>query len=243
MLQQAFRDWTEPLKNPIEWVQYLTRKLFLDRVRYARGDAYRAEEYWRDRFNRYGASSRGPGHEGRSEAENDRMYEAAVEDLDTLLGEIGVWRRRPSVLEVGPGTGVWTSLCRDRGVTDYTGLDITDARFKDLKERFPGFHFVQGNACVAVPAGRFSLVICIDVIEHVVTEPELLALLSNLRQALAPGGHLVLAFPPWSAARVNLYYLRFWPEGIVLAGLRPLELIAQGDFRVGQLYVLESPND
>lgn len=232
-------DRTEHLKNPIEWIRYVGRKLILDRFRYARGDSYQAEKFWRDRFTRYGGSSRGPGHEGRTEIDNDRMYATARRDLDELLGEIGMWDGRLSVLEVGPGTGIWTALCQERGVVDYAGIDITDARFPDLRARFPGYLFVVGDACVSVPNGPFDLVIYIDVIEHVVTESKLLALLDNMRRVLAPGGRLVIAFPPWSVGRVNLYYLRFWPVEFVLAGLRPLEVMAQRDFRVGQLYVLE----
>ncbi len=224
-------------------IGYLFRKLVLDRIRYGQMGGYRAEDFWRDRFERHGNSSRGPGYEGLTEAENDRLYSVARMQLDQILADRGVWARKPRVLEIGPGTGIWTGLCRERNVVDYTGLDITTARFADLRAAYPGYRFLKGDASESVPTGPFDLVLCIDVIEHVVSRDQLSAFLHGLVGAVAPGGVLALAYPPKDRGRVDLYYLRFWPQDLVRQCLEPLRERCEVDFRVGRLFLYERECD
>ena len=63
--------WHRLGARPIARILY---KYTIGKLKYGRGDTYDAERYWSDRFEKYGASLLGPGHEGLSEDENEHMY-------------------------------------------------------------------------------------------------------------------------------------------------------------------------
>ena len=58
-----------------------------------------------------------------------------------------VWRAR-HVLELGPGTGAFTSVIQDTmpNGAKYLGIELNEAFCKTLRPRFPDFNFVQAGA-------------------------------------------------------------------------------------------------
>ena len=75
----------------------------------------------------------------------------------------------PATLEIGCGVGFYTGRLQALGVTDYTGLDITDALFSSLRDRFPNYSFVRGDITSYTASEKYGLLVMIDVTEHIVT--------------------------------------------------------------------------
>jgi len=146
------------------------------------------------------------------------------------------------VLEIGCGTGHYTGLLADLGVSNYVGLDITDVLFPELHERFPQFDFVKQDITTHRVDGKFDLIVMIDVIEHIVEDEKLSSAMEHVKDALAPSGVVVLA-PVMQKARDHLFYVRFWS----LEELRerfPAHLIGDPKpFRAGGILTIRKPPD
>ena len=210
-------------------------KLLLDPLRYIDGRGYHAERFWKERFQRHGGSLRGPGHEGWSEEQNAAAYAMARERLSALLDAYGIKGSACRATEIGPGTGVWTELLHQRGLVRVVAQDITDARFEDLRNRFPEYSFIKDDATERFPVEPADLILVLDVIEHVVEVERLHSLLGLAQERLVPGGLLFLSFPPPGASRRNRFYLHYWTEQEVGLPLTNCELVERISFRDGIL--------
>jgi len=202
------------LRNPLLVIRNAVYKLTVGRLKYAKGDDYDAERYWRDRFDKYGLSLQGAGDEGVDAEGNRRAYEAAIRQLADLCRQEGVDFARASVLEIGVGTGFYTQWLEQAGVTRYVGLDITDTLFPALTAKHPGFRFIKQDVTQQAIAGTFDAVFMIDVVEHIVTEEKLTAAMEHVKGCLAPGGVFFLTGVQQRHGK-SLFYVYCWvPEDI-----------------------------
>lgn len=206
------------LRRPVGTLVRAVDKLIVAPRRYASGEDYDAARYWEDRFRRHGPSLASVGDEGMDEAEIRAAYAAQAGEIFAMLERAGVGLPASHLLEIGCGNGYYAERLRERGVTRYQGLDITDAFFPLLRERFPGYAYAKGDISADRVAGAFDVVLMIDVIEHIVTEARLAAALANVAAMTARGGALVLA-PVAPRGRRSLFYVRFWSEAEVLRAL------------------------
>lgn len=216
-------------------------KLISGPIRYRRGTGYNAEAYWRDRFDRYGLALRGAGHEGLSEAANAAEYHRAAHIFLEACDEAGIDFRRASVLEIGCGTGFYTSVVHAAGAQTYTAMDITTAHFADLKRAFPQYTFVHGDITKDPITSKYDVILMIDVLEHIVLEAQLESALTTLRGALAPGGSLILAYPSRPHSPRIFFYLRFWSRATVLRHFDGCDIRGPMPFRNGELLILRCP--
>jgi SAM-dependent methyltransferase len=133
------------------------------------------------------------------------------------------------VLEVGSRMvipGAWWIVNRDLAKGQWTGIDMIDGEAVD---RVADIHDLPAEW-----AGRFSGVLCSEVLEHV-ARPWIA--LPKLRQAMRPGGWIVVttltSFPIHGFP--DDYY-RYTPSGLKLlledAGFSDVETENQGEFRV-----------
>ncbi len=196
------------LRDPIGYSVKVFRKLFIDRWRYARGRDYDAAAYWRDRFTRYGTDIRGPGHEGLSKEENEAMYQEAGEVFLAVCRREGVRWADARVLEIGCGTGFYTRLLADQGVTRLTAVDITDVQFPRLRSEFPRFEFIQRDVGCDDLTGTFDLVIMIDVAQHLVDDGKFSHAMLNVKRCLADGGVFIVN-PVADRDSQTVFYVRF----------------------------------
>jgi 2-polyprenyl-3-methyl-5-hydroxy-6-metoxy-1,4-benzoquinol methylase len=212
------------LRRPLGTLARAFDKLLVAPRRYAIGEDYDAARYWEDRFRRHGPSLASVGHEGMSEAEIGAAYAAQAVELFDMLARTDADLAAARVLEIGCGNGYYAERLRERGVTRYQGLDITDAFFPLLRERFPGYDYAKGDISTDRVAGEFDVVLMIDVIEHIVTEAKLATALANVAAMTARGGALALA-PVAPSGRRSLFYVRFWSEAEVLRALPGFEVV------------------
>ena len=124
-----------------------------------------------------------------------RGSEADVrERLGIYLPEVQRSATGRGVLDVGPGRGEWLGMLAERGVPAY-GVEASTEMSAALRAR--GLPVVHGDALAhlgGLEPGSLDAVTAFHVVEHLDLET-LLGLLAAARQALRPGGLLVLETP------------------------------------------------
>ena len=161
---------------------------------------------------------RGVGDLSRTEGENIADYARAVGEMADLLRSASCNPRGKSMLDIGCGNGFWAGIFMRWGIARYTGVDITDALFRNLRNRFPEFQFICGDlGTIRLDAG-FQLVTMIDVTQHIVDDAHLQAMLARARALLAKDGALVITF--WNQERPQEdFYEKFRPFGFYTRAL------------------------
>ncbi len=126
----------------------------------------------------------------RTQSEQDyfsfEKYQGTL--ITRYLLNMGVPVAQSHALDIGCGFGGYTSAIREAG-SDIIGLDLDTTKLSRLALK------VTGNALrTPFPGGRFSLVICASLIEHV-ADPDML--LTEIDRLMKPKGYLYLSFPPF----------------------------------------------
>jgi 2-polyprenyl-3-methyl-5-hydroxy-6-metoxy-1,4-benzoquinol methylase len=150
---------------------------------------YEPHEFWQERLSGQ-FDLRGTGHPGLSAEYNELCYRLRAFVLDRALArhEVPVAGRR--VLDGGCGTGVFVEHFLERGA-DVTGVDLTEVSARNLVQRFPQARFEVGDLSEWRPSAAYDLVSCFDVLFHIVDEERWDRALTNLTDAIAPGGWFV----------------------------------------------------
>lgn len=197
-------------QSPVTLIKNGFLKYFILHAKYRhKGNDYDAARYWQDRFYKYGKSLKGVGDEGLSEEQNQKMYAQAASVFQGILQRGGIDLQKAKVLEIGCGTGFFTGILNELGVNDYTGLDITDVLFDDLKRKFPHYKFILRDITQAILPDKYDLIIMIDVLEHIVDESKFNFAMDSIRQVLTDNG-IFLAGPLLKKRQKHLFHVHFW---------------------------------
>ncbi len=108
-----------------------------------------------------------------------------------------------SLLEIGPGRGVFADMCTTAGIR-YVALDINYRLVHHLATR--GHHGAQAHAVhLPVTTGTFDIAFASHVIEHSPSYPDALAFLNEMCRIVAPGGVVALVTPDYLALREDFW--------------------------------------
>lgn len=105
-----------------------------------------------------------------------------------------------SVLEIGCGEGGNLLPFLEEGCSRITGVDISGSKIGNairFYESVPGgekVEFIAADIYDCGETGKYDLVMMRDVLEHIHDQEKFISFVKNL---LAPGGMLFIAFPPW----------------------------------------------
>ncbi|MDD4531284.1 MAG: class I SAM-dependent methyltransferase [Candidatus Pacebacteria bacterium] len=168
------------------------RYRIIDPILFGQDDDYKAEEYWRARFSRFGTGLRGVGYATKSEETNLLMYKRAVGTLSDFIKKEGINLSDSKILDVGCGQGFYAKFFSDAGIKDYTGLDITDILFGQLIQKYPGYRFIKGDVSARYIEGEFDLILMIDVTQHIVNDEKFVFAMRNVESHLRKGGHIIV---------------------------------------------------
>jgi len=127
--------------------------------------------------------------------------------VTTLAQANGVDFQKDRILEIGLGNGFYAQMLQKQGVSPdrYLGLDITDVNFAAIRRMAPGFRLERCDITATKPAGRFDVVLLIDVTQHIVDPVRFVDAMKNIQACLAPGGVLIVSSWLDSAARDSFY--------------------------------------
>lgn len=146
------------------------------------------QAYWEQRHESYGTSLEGVGRIHMSEADNQRTYETKWEHLEAALAAQGT---PGDLLDAGCGSGWFTQRFVERGHT-VTAFDFTASGITAAKERVSGEVTWVVSDIASFPTDRdWPVVVCIDVLFHIVDDAAWRAAVLNLG-ALAAGGALII---------------------------------------------------
>lgn len=117
-------------------------------------------------------------------------YYLAYRDLPMLIGEDGRGRR---ALDFGCGAGRSTRFLRDLGF-DVVGIDVSPAMLEQARRADPEGKYLQieDDAATGWPDGPFDLALAAFPFDAIADEAHRVALLTAIRERLAPDGRFVL---------------------------------------------------
>jgi 2-polyprenyl-3-methyl-5-hydroxy-6-metoxy-1,4-benzoquinol methylase len=133
-------------------------------------------------------------------------YEASY---GTIVSEIS---KGSGVLDLGCGIGFllfWLESTRP-GLFQLTGVDVSEPQLALARKFLPATTTLvreEARAFLERGAGPFSAIFCVDVLEHVETEDELLHLLELVKRSLLSGGLFVCRVP--NMANLTSTHLRY----------------------------------
>src|SRR5262245_20314068 len=145
--------------------------------------------FWSDRLSGQ-FDLRGTGHPGLSSEYNARCYDLRAYVLDRTLARHAVPVAGRRVLDGGCGTGFFVRHFLARGA-DVPGVDLTDVSARELARLLPEAHFEVGDLADWRPSRTYDLVSCFDVLFHITDDARWDRALTNLTDAVAPGGYFV----------------------------------------------------
>src|SRR5262245_38620700 len=158
---------------------------------------------------------------GRLELPLVRGYRALYVSLPALAERVAARTGdHAAVLEIGCGDGQLTRALAGRfPAATITGIDVLDApgRLYDGPRERVSFHTAAAGAFGAAHARSFDLVLVCDVLHHA-PRTEHRGLLEGAREALAPGGWLVVK--DWRPSRTPIHVMA-WASDRWLSGQRP----------------------
>lgn len=184
-------------------------KVTIGPYKYSKEDGYDAENYWKDRFSKYGFSIKGVGHEGLSEEENVKKYYDIGKVFKTICYDERIDFQISKILEIGIGTGFYTNILHDLGAKNYTGIDITDVLFFENRKKFSQYEFIKKDITVDKIDDKFDLIVMIDVIEHIVEKSKFVFAMNNIKNALSSDGIFII-YPITDITKKHIFYVHSW---------------------------------
>lgn len=160
-----------------------------------RGEYYRSpEQYWRARHERYATSLRGVGCVSLDEAKNAEDYLAKWQHIAAALARTGPTKGR-SLLDAGCGVGRFTAEFVQLGfhvsAVDFAANAVETAR-RRLGERSRQIAWHVSPLDRFAPGRTYELVVCIDVLFHIVDDRLFEKAVANLASLTTAGGYLVI---------------------------------------------------
>ena len=109
------------------------------------------------------------------------------------------------VLDLGCGAGRFVAALREAGA-DPVGVEVAEAALERARRNVPGadLRLLEPGGGLPLAHGEVDLVWCSEVLEHV---PDTVALLTEVRRVLAPGGRLLVTVPDHGLLRRTLIAL------------------------------------
>ena len=205
--------------------------------------------YWESRLGQQ-FNLRGVGYSMLGPHYNAYMYKVRLERLQKALSVTDCQVESHTVLEIGCGTGIYTSFFHDHKVKNYTGVDITEISVKRLAPQYPHFRFVQADIS---DEGfhineKFDVAFIADVLFHITDDNRFRKALTNLSHSLKPNGHLILSdlfsihtvqpSAHFRARSLGFYEEELRKQGLQLRHLEPIFAVLQPPISVPDTFWL-----
>ncbi|WP_394884177.1 class I SAM-dependent methyltransferase, partial [Clostridium tertium] len=154
------------------------------------------KEYWNSRLDSK-FDIEGVGYIGLGEIYNRFLYESRFELLDYIVKNTFENIDRMSVLELGPGIGMFTDYFYKNNIKNYVAIDISEKSKEELSKKYKSFNFILGDISEEknYPNSKFSLIFAADVLLHLTDEKRYMDLIRILSNSLADDGAIIIFDP------------------------------------------------
>jgi 2-polyprenyl-3-methyl-5-hydroxy-6-metoxy-1,4-benzoquinol methylase len=146
--------------------------------------------YWQQRHASLQGSIRAVGHIGLSEAENFKDYATNATHLHAALLARFPEPKGRVLFDAGCGTGMVSAFCAELGF-EIVGVDFSDVAIAQARKRVPRGIFTIG-AFDQVSGPPADVVICFDVLFHILDGASWARGLEALANRLKPGGRMLI---------------------------------------------------
>ena len=179
------------IENKIINIKELIKSLFNSNK-----NDFNYKEYWNSRLDSK-FDIEGVGYIGLGEIYNRFLYESRFELLDYIVKNTFENIDRMSVLELGPGIGMFTDYFYKNNIKNYVAIDISEKSKEELSKKYKGFNFILGDISEEknYPNSKFSLIFAADVLLHLTDEKRYMDLIRILSNSLADDGVIIIFDP------------------------------------------------
>ena len=167
---------------------------------------FRPRRYWESRHQRNRGTMRATGHRFLGEQANQADYALKSLMLLRCVERSCAVNQERSLLDAGCGTGYFSRKFESLGF-QVTGVDFAETAIRHAQEQGQGAYRVADLSDLHLKQ-EFDVVVCIDVLFHVVDDHLWKKVLSSLTRHLKPGGHLVLQESLETCARRSCSHVR-----------------------------------
>lgn len=154
------------------------------------------KEYWNNRLNSK-FDVEGVGYIGLGQIYNEYLYKTRFEILNYIIKEIFGDINDKSILELGPGIGMFTNYFYKNNVGNYYAIDISKRSQKELSKKYKKFNFTLGDISEKkyYPKGKYDLIFAADVLLHLTDEEKYKNVIKNLSDVLSENGYIITFDP------------------------------------------------
>jgi SAM-dependent methyltransferase len=158
---------------------------------------YRPEHYWNQLCGQEMKLSE-VGWPQWTEAYNTYRYKLSLEQISRVLDTLNIEPQK--ILEVGCGIGFWTRFLSSRFQnSDYIGVDISKKAIENLQRQYEGNPRVRFQCSdISTPPHfpyKYDLIICLEVLLHIVDNDLWKKAIHHMSQSLSPGGYILISDP------------------------------------------------
>ena len=172
---------------------------------------YQPADYWSERHRAFRFDARGVGQIDDSTEDNERWIAESNRTMKETWGDCAVAFETASVLDIGCGQGHHARNFAEMGGRHYTGVDITDVLFPDLRAEFPDFRFQRLDVATEPLTDTFDVIVMVNVIEHIVEDARFRFAMANVRDHLTPEGIFITTVPCDPPPTHPSPHWRHWP--------------------------------
>jgi SAM-dependent methyltransferase len=158
-------------------------------------DRYVASSYW-DEIHKTAHDESAVGYPNLARSLNRARYDVERRNVIRAISAVEV-ARRPRVLDIGSGTGIWIDFWRELGASEILGVDLASAAVQRLRARYPEHRFEQrdiGEPGISLPTDM-DVVSAMSVLLHITDDARFEQAMRNLMTSVAADGILILAEP------------------------------------------------
>lgn len=189
--------------------------------------------YWRKRLDS-GFNIEGVGYMGLGNLFNEFLYRTRLDLLSNVIKLLFKDIHNSRILELGPGTGIFTEFFKDKGARNYEGIDISERSVNELSLKYPDYAFKLGDICDTLLYGdEYDLILAADVLLCITGDLQYTQAIRNISNHLSADGIFILLDPvsvinqksmsPHMAIRDRGYVIKtFQQNGLELAGFLPV---------------------
>jgi 2-polyprenyl-3-methyl-5-hydroxy-6-metoxy-1,4-benzoquinol methylase len=190
------------------------------------------EQYWIERHKSLKGKLESVGKIGMTQDWNLAAYERKRERLATLFSDLGVDLRGADALDAGCGVGMMTRLLLDLGARAH-GIDVSADAIEQAWELCPEANFTATSLVNFDLKRKYDLVICIDVLYHIVSDTNWSGVLDSFVEHLRPRGVIVIVDqvrpePTRPSEHVRFRTLAMYDDKLARSGLYSAHLPQHG---------------